>query len=59
MTEGEMVGWPHRLNGHEFQQTPGDSEERGSPACYSPWGGKEQDTTQRPNDDDNNKKTDG
>ena len=29
--EGEMVGWHHRLNGHEFEQTPGDSEEQGKP----------------------------
>jgi len=28
MTEDEMVGWHHQLNGHEFKQTPGDSEER-------------------------------
>ena len=36
MTEDEMVGWHHRVNGHEFEQTPGDSEEQGSLACYSP-----------------------
>ena len=35
-TEDEMVGWHHWLNGHEFEQAPGDSEEQGSPACYSP-----------------------
>ena len=33
-----MLGWHHRLNEHEFQQTPGDSEEQGSLACCSPWG---------------------
>ena len=38
MTEDEMVGWHHQLNGHEFEQTPGDSEGHGS--C-SPWGHKE------------------
>ena len=38
MTEDEMVGWYHRLNGHEFEQTPGDSEEQGRLACRSPWG---------------------
>ena len=38
MTENEMVGWYHQLNGHESEQTPGDSERRGSPACCSPWG---------------------
>ena len=38
VTEDEMVGWHHQLNGHEFQQTPGDSEGQGSLACCSPWG---------------------
>jgi len=33
-----MVGWHHRLNGHEFEQTLGDSEGQGSPACCSPRG---------------------
>ena len=33
-----MVGWQHRLNGHELEQTPGDSEGQGSLACCSPWG---------------------
>ena len=33
-----MVGWHHRLNGHEFEQTQGDSEEQGSLVCCSPWG---------------------
>ena len=37
-TEDELVGWHHRLNGHEFEQTPGDSEGRGSLACRSLWG---------------------
>ena len=36
MTMVEMVGWYHRLNGHEFEQTPGDSEEQGSLVCFSP-----------------------
>ena len=40
MTEDEMVGWHHQLNGHEFQQTPGDSEGQESLACCSPWGRK-------------------
>ena len=35
MTEDEMVGWHHRLNGHEFEQIPEDSEEQGSLACCS------------------------
>ena len=43
MTEDEMVGWHHRLNRHEFEQTPGDSERQGSLACSSPWGRKEWD----------------
>ena len=37
-TEDEMVGWHHRRNGHEFEQTPGDSEGQGSLVCCSPWG---------------------
>ena len=32
-----MVGWHHQLNGHEFEQTLGDSEGQGSLLCYSPW----------------------
>ena len=40
MTEDEMVGWHHRLNGHESEQTPGDSEGQGSLVCCSPWGRK-------------------
>ena len=34
----EIVGWHYRLNGHEFEQTPGYSEGQGSLMCYSPWG---------------------
>ena len=37
MTEDEMVGWQHRLNGYEFEQTLGDGEGLGSLACCSPW----------------------
>ena len=37
MTKDEMVGWHHRLNGHEFEQTLGDGEEQGSLVCCSPW----------------------
>ena len=47
MTEDKMVGWHHQLNGHEFEQTLGDSEGQGSLACCSPWGCKELDTTER------------
>ena len=45
MTEGEMVGWPHPLDGHEFEQTPGDGEGQGSLAGCSLWGCKESDST--------------
>ena len=45
MIEGEMVGWHHQLNGHESEQTPGDSEGQESLACGCPWGCKESDTT--------------
>ena len=41
----EMVGWHHRISGHEFEETQGDSEGQGSLACCSPWGCKESDTT--------------
>ena len=44
-TEDEVVGWHHRLNGHDFEQTPGDGEGQGSLACYSSWGCKESDMT--------------
>ena len=47
MTEDEMVGWPYRLNGHEFEQALGDSEGQESLACCSPRGHKESDTTER------------
>ena len=46
VTEDEMVGWHHRLNGHEFEQTLGDSEGQGSLACCSPWDRKELDATE-------------
>ena len=39
-----MVGWHHRLNGHEFEQVLGDGEGQGSLACCSPWSHKESDT---------------
>ena len=45
-----MVGWYHRLNGHEFEQTLGGGEGQGSLACCSPWGLKESDTTEGLND---------
>ena len=49
MTEDETGGWHHRLNGHEFEQTLGDSEGQGSLVCCSPWGGKESDMAERLN----------
>ena len=45
MTEDEMVGWHHRLNGHEFEQTLGVGDGQGSLACCSAWGRRESDTT--------------
>ena len=44
-TEDEMVGWHHRLDGHEFEQAPEDSEGLGSLACCCLWGCKESDVT--------------
>ena len=46
MTEDEVVGWYYRLNGHEFEQTQGNSEGQGSLVCCSPWGSKESDITE-------------
>ena len=40
MTEDEMVGWPHQINGHEFERAPGVGEEQGGLAYCSPWGRK-------------------
>ena len=44
-TEDKMVGWHHRLNGHEFEQAPGDGDGQKSLVCYSSWGCKESDMT--------------
>ena len=41
-----MVGWHRQLNGHEFEQTPRNSDEQGSLEYYSPWGHKESDMTE-------------
>ena len=54
-TEDEMVGWHHRLNGHECEKTLGDSEGQGSLACCSPWGRKEPGTTEQLNNTGNPK----
>ena len=42
-SEDETVGWPHWLNGHEFEQAPGVREGQGNLACCSPWGLNESD----------------
>ena len=50
ITEDEMVGWHHQLNGYEFEQTPGDGERQGSLACCSPWSYRESYMTEQLND---------
>ena len=49
MTEDEMVGWHHRLSGHEFEQAPGVGDGSENLLCYSPLGCKESDTTEQLN----------
>ena len=49
MTENEIVVWHHQLNGHEFELAPGVGDGQGSLACYSLWGPKESDMTERLN----------
>ena len=49
MTEDEMVGWHHRLNGHEFEQALGVADGQGNLACCDQWGCKELDTTEQLN----------
>ena len=49
MTEDEMVGWHHQINGHEFESTQGVGDGQGSLACCSSWGRKELDMTERLN----------
>ena len=46
VTKDKMAGWHYRLNGHEFEQGPGDGEGQGSLECCSPWGRKELDITE-------------
>ena len=46
MTEDEMVGWHHRLNGQEFEQAPGVGDRQGGLACCSPWCHKDSDMTE-------------
>ena len=47
--EDEMVGWHYRLDGHEFEWTPGVGDEQGGLVCCDSWGHKESDTTERLN----------
>ena len=49
VTEDEMVGWHHRLNGREFEQALGIGDRQGSLVCGSPWGHKESDMTEQLN----------
>ena len=49
MTEDDVVGWHHRLNGQESEQAPGVGDGQGSLVCYSPWGHKESDKTEQLN----------
>ena len=46
MTEDEMVGWHHQLNGHEFEQASGVGDGLGNLACCSPWGCEGSDVTE-------------
>ena len=45
-----MIGWYQQLDGHELEQAPGVGDGQGSLVCYSPWGHKESDTTERLSD---------
>ena len=49
MTEDEMIGWHHRLDGHEFEQAPGVGDGQGGLVCCSLWGPKESHMTERLN----------
>ena len=49
VTEDEMVGWHHQLDGHEFEQALGAGDGHGSLVCCSPWGHKELGATKRLN----------
>ena len=49
MTEDELVGWHHRVNGHEFELIPGVGDGQGGLACCSSWGRRESDVTERLN----------
>ena len=49
MTDNEMVGWHHQLNGHEFEQALGVGDGQGSLVCRSPWGCRESDMSEQQN----------
>ena len=54
MTEDEMVGWYHQLNGHDFEQALGDCEGQKSLVFCIPWGCKDSDITERLNNNNKN-----
>ena len=58
MTEDDMAGWHHRLDGHEFEQALGDGDGQGSLACCSPWSHKKSDMTERMNNNGAQSSTD-
>ena len=49
-----MIGWHYQLDGHEFEQAPGDREGQGGLVCCSPWRHKESDTTEQLNNNNSN-----
>ena len=49
MTEDEMAGWYHQLDGHDFEQAVGVSDGQGSLSCHGPWGCKESEMTEQLN----------
>ena len=57
MTEDEMIGWHHRLSGHEFEQALGDGDAQGGLACHSPRGRKESDVTEGMNNNSSSNST--
>ena len=59
MTEDEMVGWHHPVNGREFEQSLGNGEGQGSLACCSTWGCKESDMTEQLKNNNANKRGGG
>ena len=57
MTEDEMVGWYHRLDGHEFEQAAGVGDGQGGLACCSPWGRKVRHMTEQLRNNSNTSST--